>query len=244
VCGCSVAIQRHLGTAPSFWIAGLDLNALDAAASGRGLPARCQEEPEFPPLGDPIRSSELPFQYDTWLPRREFRSGELIPVYYVLRNRTDSPQRIVEWHTYYIDEHEHVIRGQLGPDGTNAVALGLYRVEEQNRTRVISKLPWNADYYMPQHNIIPPRGALIFVMLLNGPFDMSTPGEYEIRATYPSDYVEEGSQHDTFHGYIPAPPVRFRVLPPVPWRRRALFALPILGFAVAGWMLRRRRAAP
>ena len=132
-----------------------------------------------------------------------------------------------------------------GPDGQGAMAFGLYRIDRGKAQRVPPdpKLEQNLDLVWLPRPVIPPHGAFIQVMLLNPAYDVSRPGDYEIWATYPSDDSKPRSRSDTFTGLVPAPPIRFRVVPPwhAPWCRRALVAAAVAALGFSSWILVRGR---
>lgn len=189
LCGRGVAVQLNPnGTRKSAILVGLTREELDEAAAGRGLRARRWAEPEFPPLSGEPRASDPPFQYDVWIPRRSFRSGQSIPVYPVLRSRRDSPQRIRGWRSIYETQLGPCALDEVkGPDGNAALDLGVYRVLDGKRTHVpIDPRFLNAqfDYFWEPQVLFPPRGAMVNAILLQPAYDVAAPGEYEIWANY------------------------------------------------------------
>lgn len=246
VCGRGV-LMRSYDKADHFALIGMTPSELDAAAAGQGLPVRQQEESEFPPTGGALRKTDLPFQYDAWLPGGCFRHGELIPVFTVLRNRLDSPGDAGWWINIYYDSGDFSVPNMAGPDGEEAKVFGVYQILGEKRRRVPprSETASSSILCIP-HVVMPPRGALVYVMLLNG-YNISEPGEYEIWATHPGYERKSSSGLYLVDPNIPAPPVRFRILPPwyETWGGRALLGLPaLLLLAAAGFVLRRRRARP
>ena len=249
LCGRGVAVQLNPnGTRKSALLVGLTREELDEAAAGRGLRARHWTEPEFPPLSGESRAPDQPFQYDIWIPRRSFRSGQPIPVYSVLRSRRDSPQGIRGWRSIYETQLGPCgIDGVKGPDGNDALDLGVYRVLDGKRTHVpIDPRFLNAqfDNFWEPRVLFPPRGAMVYAILLHPAYDVAAPGEYEIWAHYWGGLVDPSNDPDMFRGQIPATPVPFRVLPS--WRAMltvcAAVALPAAGLLALGWRALRRRA--
>lgn len=236
------------GTRASAVLVGLTRQELEEAAAGRGLRERRWTEPEFPPLAAELRPSDLPFQYDVWMPGRAWRSGQPIPVYTVLRSRLNTAKSINGWRTLY--EHQlgpQGIEGVKGPDGREALDFGVYRVLGGKRSHVPVHpgfLNAQFDFFWEPRLLVPPHGVMVYAILLDRAFDVSAPGDYEVWANYPSDNVNKLDDPDMFRGHIPAPPVSFRVL--ASWRatviRGAMITLPAALLLVAGWFLRRRRA--
>lgn len=243
-CGQAVFVRHESlsGTPQAVTFVGISREDLSAAAAGKALPMRERERAEFPPLDGDFRKTDLPFQYDTWLPRGVFRKGELIPVYSVLRNRTDAPRRIDWWRNVYHFVGADCVQSAGGPDGNGLMDFALYAVRD-GAYRWIESPNDGADFWTIPLITFPPRGSFVYTMLLNGAYDVSEPGEYEIWSAYRSNLAESDSLMVAFTGLVPSPPVRFRIVPPwhVTWGGRGLIATVLVVSGLSAWILLRSR---